>query len=43
MNNYNIVLQEFHSGREAQRETNINQSNISKCCRGIIPQAGGYF
>ena len=43
MNNHSIVLQEFHSGREAQRKTDINQSNISKCCRGIVSQAGGYF
>ena len=43
INNHDIIIKEFHSGREAQRQLGINQSNISKCCRGLVSQAGGYF
>lgn len=32
----------FDSQREANRLTNINQSNISACCRGKYKTAGGY-
>jgi hypothetical protein len=32
----------FLSMREAERETGISHTNISKACNGIYKQAGGY-
>ncbi|RYY24441.1 MAG: hypothetical protein EOO04_13110 [Chitinophagaceae bacterium] len=32
----------FKTTYEAQKETGINQSNISKCLRGILKKTGGY-
>jgi hypothetical protein len=36
------IVNEFHSGREADRQTGINQSSIIKCCKGKVKRAGGY-
>ena len=36
------IVNEFKSGREAARKTNVNQSSIVKCCKGKIKRAGGY-
>lgn len=36
------IIAEFYGAGEAQRTTNICQSTISKCCRGIRKSAGGY-
>jgi len=33
---------EYRSAREANRETNINFSNIAQCCRGNKNSAGGF-
>jgi hypothetical protein len=33
---------EFHSTRQAERETGINQASISKCCLGKAKSAGGF-
>jgi hypothetical protein len=36
------ILNEFKSGREAARQTNVDQSSIIKCCKGKVKRAGGY-
>lgn len=36
------IIAQFNGTNEAGRKTNINQSNISACCRGIRNTAGGY-
>ena len=36
------LLAIFPSTHEAERATGINQSHISKCCRGKLKSAGGY-
>jgi len=36
------VVNEFKSGREASRQTNVDQSSIIKCCKGKVKRAGGY-
>lgn len=36
------VIKEYGSTMEAERETGLNHSNISRCCRGIYKQVGGY-
>jgi len=36
------IVNEFHSAREADRQTGINQSSIIKCCKGKVKTAGGY-
>lgn len=38
-----IILKIFHSGFEAERETNISQAHINKCCLNKYYQAGGFF
>jgi len=38
----NNLINEFKSGREAARQTNIDQSSIIKCCKGKFKKAGGY-
>lgn len=35
-------LETYYSLREAERKTNIQHNDISKCCKGIYKQAGGY-
>lgn len=40
--NSNIVA-EFVSISEASRQTKINVSNISSCCKGFLKTAGGYI
>lgn len=37
------VLEEYGSTMEAERKTGIYHSNISKCCKGILKKAGGYY
>lgn len=32
----------FHSLMEAQRQTGVNSSSISSCCRGLKKSAGGF-
>ena len=34
--------EKFESARDAERKTGINNSNISKTCRGIYKTSGGY-
>ena len=36
-------LNEFNSLREAERITNINHGNISRCCNGIFKHTGGFI
>ena len=36
------IVNEFVSAREAGRQTEINQSSITKCCKGKAKTAGGY-
>lgn len=36
------VLKTFRSAKDAQEETGINRKNISLCCLGHRPKAGGY-
>lgn len=38
----NEIIKEFISIQEAERQTNIKASNISKCCRKLRNKAGGY-
>ena len=38
----NNIIEEFRSIREASKNLNINQSNISACCRGITLQTNGF-
>jgi len=38
----NNIIEEFSSISEASKKLNINQSNISSCCRGIILQTNGF-
>ena len=40
--NTNEVVNTFKSLSEAARESGIGQGNISKCCKGLINQAGGF-
>jgi len=37
------LIAEFHSGRDAERKTGFRSANISKCCKGLIKQSGGYI
>lgn len=37
------LLNEYKSTRDAWRETGIDYSAISKCCRGLKKQAGGFI
>lgn len=37
------LISEYISIRDAERRTNINRSNISKCCNGKVKSAGGYI
>lgn len=36
------LINEFKSAREADRQTDVNQSSIIKCCKGKVRMAGGY-
>ena len=36
------IIKEYGSQLEAERETKISASDISKCCRGKSHTAGGY-
>jgi hypothetical protein len=36
-------ISEFISIRDAERKTNINRSNISKCCKNKVKSAGGLY
>ena len=38
----NKIIAEFWGTEEAERQTGINQSNISACCRGLRKSAGKY-
>ena len=38
----NNIIEEFNSISEASKKLNIEQSNISACCRGITLQTQGY-
>lgn len=38
----NEIINIFPSQKEAERQTNIYHSNISKCCKGKSKTAGGY-
>lgn len=37
------LLNSFHGVNEASRLTGVDQSNISKCCRGKLNQTGGFL
>lgn len=37
------LISEYISIRDAERRTNINRSNISKCCNGKVKSSGGYI
>jgi group I intron endonuclease len=37
------LISEFASIREAERKTNIDRSNITKCCKNKVKSAGGYI
>lgn len=37
------LIAEYCSAREAARQTDLNQSNITKCCKGKHKTAGGYI
>ena len=37
------VISVFPSLKEANRKTGIDASTISKCCRGVFNQSGGYL
>ena len=39
---YGIFWVKFGGTREAERQTGVNQGNISQCCQGKIKTAGGY-
>lgn len=36
-------IKEYPSGREAMRQTGVNDRGISRCCRGLAKSAGGYI
>lgn len=36
-------IKEWSCARDAYRELGVKPSNISKCCKGIRPNAGGYI
>jgi group I intron endonuclease len=36
-------ISEYLSIRDAERKTNINRSNISKCCKNKVKSAGGFI
>ena len=38
-----VIINEYKSLREAERITNINHGNISKCCNGIFKHTGGFI
>lgn len=37
------LIKEHASLREAERDTNINHGNISKCCKNVYPHVGGFI
>ena len=37
------LISEYISIRDAERRTNINRLNISKCCNGKVKSSGGYI
>ena len=37
-----VFIKEFHSQKQASRETGINASHISECCKGKHKQARGF-
>lgn len=39
----NNLIKSWNSMRDAERELNISHSDISKCCKKIYKQAGGYI
>jgi hypothetical protein len=39
----NIFIREWDSATTASRELNINQSNITKVCKGKIKTCGGFI
>ena len=36
------IINNFHSQREASRQTGISQGNINSCCKGKSKSAGGF-
>lgn len=38
-----IFISEYISIRDAERKTNINRSNITKCCKNKVKSAGGFI
>lgn len=42
LNENNSIINNWKSISEASRETGIDSSAISKCCRGILKHTGGY-
>ena len=36
-------INEYYSMKEAERQTGIAHSTISKCCKDVYKQAGGYI
>ena len=39
----NGLILEFPSAMEASRQTGIDQGNITRCCKGKLKSAGGYY
>ena len=42
INKVSGLILEFPSANEAKRQTGINQSNITQCCKGKVKSAGGH-
>lgn len=38
-----ILIKEFYSQRQAERETKVNQASIQRCCTGKNKTAGGFI
>lgn len=38
----NREIKTYYGIREAERETGVYHSNISRCCKGIVKSAGGF-
>lgn len=36
-------LNEYHSAKEAERQTKVHNAHIGKCCRGVYKQSGGFI
>jgi group I intron endonuclease len=43
INKYNKIVNIFSGIHEAGRKTNINSTDISRCCNNVVKMAGGYL